>query len=391
MSEPELEPWEPEALAWLAELTGGTVEHGDRVRIVRAETTAAAFVSLLRRAHGERMPSEAMVLLRARVETAAGDARAEAEPGPFRSAASPRRRVRGRPQLALGERFFTGGTLVEPDRPLPLSDPRLEGICFTSDGSDAEVLEVLGAASLQGRLGELFALRCSSVSINEGGEWLFVRFEVQPLAAEEGERVRAMVDAFVALANALPLFVGPARTPSFRSRLARGFRWLSPLAGIPAMIAGVSWRPTLEIPVALVGVSASLFALGLLVGWLVLRRKRLTGRKLTRSLFGLGLRTALGLPSVCLGLGLLANGCDPGALERRSAEVLSKHRHKSRHYLDVKELRPGANGATVATVTTVTAGYDLWERTRPGARVVLVVGPGRLGWPWLARVEEAPR
>lgn len=377
MSEPsELEPWEPDALAWLAGLTGAVVEHGDRVRLVRAQTTVTAFVSLKRRVHGERMPSEVEVLLRARVETTAGDERAEAEQGPFRSGGSPRRRVRGRPFVALGARFFTGGTLVEPDRPLPLSDPRLEGVCFASDGSDAEALEVLGAASLQGRLGELFALRCDSVSINEAGEWLFVRFVVQPLDAEEGERVRAMVDAFVALSNALPLFVGPARQRSWLSKLARGFLWLSPLAGIPAMIAGVSWRPTLELPVALVGVSASLFALGL-VGWLVLRRKHVTRRKLTCSLLGLGLLT--------FGLGLLVNGCDPGALERRSAEVLSKRRHKSHHYLDVKEFRPGRYG-----FVRVEAEYELWSRTKPGAHVVLVLGPGRLGWPWLARVEAAP-
>jgi hypothetical protein len=389
---PQLEPWQAEALAWLAELTGGVVE-GDRVRVVRGPTTAAAFVGTRSMIAGA--PIELEVLVRTRVETASGDESAAAEQGPFRSPAPRRRRVRGRPRIALGARFATSDlTIVEPDRPLPPADPRLQGVLFASDATDAEALEVLGAADLQSRLAELFALRCDSVSINEGGEWIFLRFRLQRPdgegehlrpSVEEGARVRALVDAYVALLGALPVFVGAARERSWLSKLARGFLWLTPLVGIPASIAGVSWRPTIDPPIALVGASVALWALGLLGAWLVVRRKRRATRKRLRSLAGLGLLSLLGPPSVCLGLGLLINGCDPGARERHSVEVLSKHRHKSRHYFDVKDFRPGASG-----FVTVTAEYDLWERAKPGERVVLVVGPGRLGWPWLARVEQAP-
>lgn len=386
----EHEPWEPEVLAWLAELAGGVVggggvEGGDRVRIARGSTTVDAFVSLHRRNHGERMPAAVTVLLRARTETSPDES--AAEQGPFRSgAASTRRRVRGRPRIMLGERVVTGGgTIVEPDRPLPPGEPRLAGVCFASDAPDAEVLEVLGSPGVQSRIAELLEQHCASVSVNGGGEWLVVRVVVQPLVAEEGPRLRAIVEAFLALWSALPLF-GPAPRRSWLSRLPGRLFWLSPLAGIPTAIAGVSWRPTIDLPLALVGGSAALWALSLTVAWLVRRRGGRMGGKRRRVLFGLAFMLGLGPLSVCLGLGLLVNGCDPGALEHRSAQVISKHRHKSRNYFDVRELQPGASG-----LKTIKVADDLWERTKPGEHVVLVVGPGRLGWPWLARVEAAPR
>jgi len=387
----DLNPWEPEALAWLAGLTGGVIVRDERVRIERGPAVAEAFVSLHHRVHGERMPTEVEVQLRARVETAPDDESAEqgAGQGPFRSASSARRRVRGRPRLALGARFVTGGvTIVEPDRRLPPGDPRLDGVCFASDASDAEVEEVLSAASLKGRIADLLEQRCDSVSINEGGEWLFVRFRLQPLAAEEGERVRGIVQAFVALLEALPVFVGPARRRSPLSALSRAFPWLLPIAGIPLAAAGTSWRlPIDELPpVACAGVGFVLWALYMLGLWLSLRRKQ-RGRpaSLRRPLARLGFVTFFGLLTSCMGLGLLINGCDSGALERHSVEVVSKRQHKSRRTLDVKEFRPGASG-----LLRVAAGDELWAGTAPGQRVVLVLGRGRLGWPWLAGVEAPP-
>jgi hypothetical protein len=91
----------------------------------------------------------------------------------------------------------------------------------------------------------------------------------------------------------------------------------------------------------------------------------------------------LGIPSFCLGLGFLINGCDDGALQRHAVEVRSKDRgRRGRCFLLVKEFRPHERG-----FLKVEADCESWDRTAPGRTVVLVVGPGRLGWPWLSRIE----
>ena len=92
-----------------------------------------------------------------------------------------------------------------------------------------------------------------------------------------------------------------------------------------------------------------------------------------------------GLLAFSVGLGHLINGCDDGALERHEVEVLSKDSDEGDYSFDVEDFRSGESGSV-----TVDVGRDLWERTEPGQRVVLVVGPGRLGWPWLAGVEAPP-
>ena len=89
-----------------------------------------------------------------------------------------------------------------------------------------------------------------------------------------------------------------------------------------------------------------------------------------------------GMPTLCLGLGFVINGWDDGALQRHAVEVRSKDSRKGRYFFLVKEFRPNEHG-----VLKVRARYEQWDRTAPGQKVVLVVGPGRLGWPWLLRVE----
>ncbi|MBN2196118.1 MAG: hypothetical protein JW751_25095 [Polyangiaceae bacterium] len=373
-------PWEHEVLAWLARLVGGTVERGDRVRALRGQTVAEAFVSLCHRVHGERVPTEVRVHLRTRVETAPGSASAESEQEPYRGASSARHRVRGRPRIALGAAPFIDSSLehVNPTRSLQAGDPRLDGVRFASDSSDAEIAEVLGAADLQSWIADPFERRCDWVSINEGGEWLFACFRLQPQTAEEGERARGIVDALVALSNALPLFLGPAREPSRLSGLVRAFPVLMPVIGILLTVIGTTWRLPLDElpPVACAGVGFALWALYLVGPWLFLRRLHPSHAILM----------FVGLPTFCVGLGLLINGSNSGPLERHSVEVLSKRWRRGHHYLDVKDFRPGESG-----LLRVEARSDLWERTEPGQVVVLMVGPGRLGWPWLARIEAPPR
>lgn len=268
---------------------------------------------------------------------------------------------------------------------LRTGDPDFDDRVFvdlTHRDEEAAMLEILGSAEARSIVLD-FIDSGAKVRIDPGAKaWLTARFE-RPERLECREQLERLALRLVELERTLPRFSSsgaPRGTPGCGFLVAAAL--LASAGIVTANLTDVSLGSLdggLEIRAVIA--SPLLYALFLLGGWLLLRKK-------TRSrapLLGLGVICLVAAPVTTVVLARVLNAVGDPSVQSRRVSVLDKgvidhRRGRDIYWLDVS----GWNGRTGSVRLDIDP--ELHERIAKGDALDLHVGRGRLGFEWVSEI-----
>jgi len=308
----------------------------------------------------------------------------------------PRRRVEGRPTLVLraekpaDQKHKRWGL----NREVQTADAEFDELVYIeSEAPDEHVKAVLHAPETLSAVKTLLESGCQTVGINEEDHKLVVTFHLILQVPELAARLERIAEQVVLLRASLPLFVGDTQPIKHaKTGCIIGYAFL---ALVLALISGfvtslVSWKsyPTIDTyPVfVMLGIGLGVWLLFMPVAFL-LARGRSRGAK---QFFWLAGTAFFGLPLFTYGLGGIANSAFDSSLPQKHRVVVTNKQKRDTqkdshpYRLLVRSWRKGGQPHWLSLNKR-----ELWNNTKPGDKVDVVVGPGLFGWEWLVDVRAA--